>query len=55
MCRYDLNGFVEELPRLPGGRSGHACASIPISVLNIGQVVIVTPKYGFPRKSVNFQ
>ena len=54
MCRYNLNGFVEELPRLPEGRSGHACASIPTSVLNIGQVVIVTPMYDFPRKSANF-
>ena len=32
----------------------YSIESIPISVLKIGQVVIVTPTYGFLRKCVNF-
>ena len=27
-CRYDANGFVEELPKLPEGREEHACAAL---------------------------
>ena len=27
--RYNLNGFVEELVRLPESRYGHACAALP--------------------------
>ena len=30
-CRYDVNGFVEELPQLPEERYGHACAALPIT------------------------
>ena len=30
-CRYDVNGFVEELPQLPENREGHACAALPIT------------------------
>ena len=30
-CRYDVNGFVEELPQLPEDRSSHACAALPIT------------------------
>ena len=30
-CRYDVNGFVEELPQLPEDRSHHACAALPIT------------------------
>ena len=30
-CRYDVNGFVEELPQLPEDRYGHACAALPIT------------------------
>ena len=30
-CRYDVNGFVEELPQLPEDRFGHACAALPIT------------------------
>ena len=30
-CRYDVNGFVEELPQLPENRIGHACAALPIT------------------------
>ena len=29
MCRYDVNGFVEELPALPAYRYGHICAELP--------------------------
>ena len=27
--RYNVNGFVEELPQLPENRWGHSCAAIP--------------------------
>ena len=27
--RYNVNGFVEELPQLPENRYGHSCAAIP--------------------------
>ena len=27
-CRYNINGFVEELPQLPENRLGHACAAL---------------------------
>ena len=30
-CRYDVNGFVEELPQLPENRALHACAALPIT------------------------
>ena len=30
-CRYDVNGFVEELPQLPENRHSHACAALPIT------------------------
>jgi len=29
VTRYNVNGFVEELPQLPGNRYGHACAALP--------------------------
>ena len=29
ICRYNINGFVEELPRLLGGRYYHSCAALP--------------------------
>ena len=29
ITRYNVNGFVEELPRLPENRFDHACASLP--------------------------
>jgi len=29
VTRYNVNGFVEELPRLPGNRWDHACAALP--------------------------
>ena len=28
-CRYNTSGFVEELPKLPENRWGHACAALP--------------------------
>ena len=27
--RYDVNGFVEELPQLPENRYAHACSALP--------------------------
>jgi len=29
VTRYNVNGFVEELPQLPGNRYNHACAALP--------------------------
>jgi len=29
VTRYNVNGFVEELPQLPERRSSHACAALP--------------------------
>ena len=29
ICRYNINGFVEELPQLPEGRFAHSCAALP--------------------------
>merc|ERR1712037_618099 len=29
VTRYDINGFVEELPQLPENRYAHACAALP--------------------------
>ena len=29
ICRYDINGFVEELPPLLENRFRHACAALP--------------------------
>jgi len=29
VTRYDVNGFVEELPQLPENRNGHACGALP--------------------------
>ena len=28
-CRYNIHGFVEELPKLPENRFQHACAALP--------------------------
>ena len=28
-CRYNIHGFVEELPKLPENRRDHACAALP--------------------------
>ena len=28
-CRYNISGFVEELPKLPENRFQHACAALP--------------------------
>ena len=29
ICRYNINGFVEELPQLPENRESHSCAALP--------------------------
>ena len=31
-CRYNISGFVEELPQLPENRYGHACGALPTGV-----------------------
>merc|ERR1712126_148090 len=31
VTRYNANGFVEELPRLPKTRYSHACAALPLT------------------------
>jgi len=31
VTRYDINGFMEELPQLPENREGHACSALPIT------------------------
>ena len=30
-CRYNISGFVEELPRLPEDRLWHACGALPVT------------------------
>merc|ERR1719151_488900 len=37
VTRYNVNGFVKELPQLPESRYGHACAALP----STGALVIV--------------
>ena len=32
LCRYNVKGFVEELPALPKARKAHACTSLPKQV-----------------------
>ena len=32
VCRYNVKGFVEELPTLPKARKAHACTSLPNQV-----------------------
>ena len=31
-CRYNISGFLEELPQLPENRLGHACVALPNGV-----------------------
>ena len=31
-CRYDFNGFIEELPQLPETRYYHTCSALPTKV-----------------------
>ena len=35
--RYNVNGFVEELPQLPENRYGHACAALPTTGVRSAQ------------------
>ena len=42
-CRYDVNGFVEELPQLPENREGHACAALPNTVSSTGVRLPIKP------------
>ena len=34
-CRYNISGFVEELPQLPEKRSFHSCAALPSTGVNV--------------------
>ena len=38
-CRYDISGFVEELPRLLEIRMGHVCAAIPATGVRLTQPI----------------
>ena len=38
-CRYNVNGFVEELPQMPEPRSSHACAAIPSTKVRLTQLM----------------
>ena len=39
-CRYDINGFVEELPKLPEKKAGHACAAVPATGVRPAQPIL---------------
>ena len=34
-CRYNIRGFVEELPQLPESRRDHACAVFPFTGVSL--------------------
>ena len=36
-CRYNVSGFVEELPQLPENREGHACAALSATGVRLAQ------------------
>ena len=38
--RYNVNGFVEELPRLPENRWDHACAALPSTKVRLAKLMI---------------
>ena len=38
-CRYNVNGFVEELPRLPEIRFSHVCGALPTGVRPVQQSI----------------
>ena len=40
-CRYNVNGFVEELPQLPENRYGHACAALPSTGVRLAQTMML--------------
>ena len=42
-CRYNVNGFVEELPKLPEKRSEHTCAVLPATGVRPTQSGSPTP------------
>ena len=42
LCRYNVNGFVEELPQMPEPRSYHACAALPSTKVRLAQ-----PRHAF--------
>ena len=35
-CRYNISGFVEELPQLPESRYEHSCAALPSTGVRLG-------------------
>ena len=40
--RYNISGFVEELPKLPENRQSHACAALPVTGVRLAQSIPVT-------------
>ena len=38
--RYDVNGFVEELPQLPENRYAHACSALPATGVRPAQPIL---------------
>merc|ERR1712037_1035669 len=48
VTRYNVNGFVEELPKLPESRFAHACAALP----STGALVVVGEFDGSNNSSV---
>ena len=48
-CRYNVNGFVEELPPLPKARRAHACTSLPNQVTGIS----LSGKVNHPGRSLH--
>ena len=38
--RYNVKGFVEELPRLPEKRWDHACAALPSTKVRLAKIII---------------
>ena len=40
LCRYSVNGFVEELPQLPERRYRHTCASLPSTKVRLTKLMI---------------
>merc|ERR1712192_124773 len=41
VTRYDVNGFVEELPQLPENRYGHACGALPATGVRPAQSTFI--------------
>ena len=42
MLRYNVTGFVEELPQMPDNRKWHTCGALPATGVRFDQVTIAT-------------